>query len=319
MPALRAIDLFCGAGGFTTGLKAAGFDVRLGVDIDAGAIGVYRANHPEHRGEVLDVSDVEATVALARAAAPDLDLVAGSSPCQDFSMCGNQTEAGRASLTVDFARVVAGLAPPAFVLENVPTIVNTAAYAELCTLLRDAGYSITTLVLNAKYRGTARRRRRARVRHARGASAAARPGSACTRQRRGKREARVTVRDVLGPRCGDYVWVAPRNRFFPGVLSVDRVYPTLRSHRGKCLERPPAAYQARYEDAGPVGEAFVLDEAAAAAIASFPASYTWPCRRVDAGVYIGNCVPPQMAATVGRALLEAGLFCAAGRPVRPRR
>ena len=40
----KAIDLFCGAGGLSTGLKKSGFQICLGVDIDEAALKTYKHN-----------------------------------------------------------------------------------------------------------------------------------------------------------------------------------------------------------------------------------------------------------------------------------
>ena len=40
----KAIDLFCGAGGLSTGLKKSGFRLCLGVDIDEKALKTYKCN-----------------------------------------------------------------------------------------------------------------------------------------------------------------------------------------------------------------------------------------------------------------------------------
>ena len=46
---LTAIDLYCGAGGLTEGLKQAGFSVVGAVDVSPLAIEAFEANHPETR------------------------------------------------------------------------------------------------------------------------------------------------------------------------------------------------------------------------------------------------------------------------------
>ena len=45
---LTAIDLFCGAGGLSVGLKKAGFRVVAGVEVDEVAAASYRMNHRKH-------------------------------------------------------------------------------------------------------------------------------------------------------------------------------------------------------------------------------------------------------------------------------
>lgn len=46
-PAGQAIDLFCGCGGISEGLKLAGYDVRAGVDIEEKYIRTFRHNFPD--------------------------------------------------------------------------------------------------------------------------------------------------------------------------------------------------------------------------------------------------------------------------------
>jgi SAM-dependent methyltransferase len=75
-----ALDLCCGAGGWTDGLLAAGFSV-IGVDI---------VRRPEYRGRLVlsNVLDVEATVAVIQRAARGrrIRVVVKSPPCQRFSL-----------------------------------------------------------------------------------------------------------------------------------------------------------------------------------------------------------------------------------------
>jgi len=44
--AVTAVDLFCGCGGLTHGLLAAGIDVEAGIDNDERMEYAYRANNP---------------------------------------------------------------------------------------------------------------------------------------------------------------------------------------------------------------------------------------------------------------------------------
>lgn len=306
---LKAVDLFCGAGGFTCGLSEAGIDVRLGLDVNADAVSVYNANH-DHPAVVHDISDVDGTVSFIKEAGP-VDIVAGSSPCQEFSLSGKQQEGELASLTLDFGRVVYAIRPNVFMLENVPNMVHSEAYRAMETLLIDAGYSVTVLVMNSKYCRTAQCRRRAIICGVLGGGECLHALQALVQksQKELKAGPPTTIRDVLGSdRCGDTIYFAPRNRFYPAVLSTDRVYPTLRSHRGKCIERPPAKYKPRYEDAGPIEKAFVMEPVDAARIASFPDTYSWPCSREKAGAFIGNSVPPAMITMVVKFMKQAGVF-----------
>src|SRR5688572_23479874 len=82
-----AIDLFCGAGGLTQGLRDAGFEVIGAVDVAELATDAYELNHP---GVVLwrrDIRRLSPAAMLKRLDLQpgELDLLAGCPPCQGFS------------------------------------------------------------------------------------------------------------------------------------------------------------------------------------------------------------------------------------------
>ena len=84
---LTAIDLFCGAGGLTLGLKRAGFRVLAGVEMEDSPAKTYRANHPDTHCFQNDIRRLGAAqlikaIGLKRG---QLDLLAGCPPCQGFS------------------------------------------------------------------------------------------------------------------------------------------------------------------------------------------------------------------------------------------
>src|SRR5439155_17789936 len=61
-----AIDLFCGAGGVTTGYKAAGIHVIAAIDNDPNARRSYGLNHPEVKLFDDDIHELDPTVLMAR-------------------------------------------------------------------------------------------------------------------------------------------------------------------------------------------------------------------------------------------------------------
>jgi DNA (cytosine-5)-methyltransferase 1 len=83
---LTSIDLFCGCGGFTLGLKQAGLTTLAAIDFAPDAIAVFRANFPD----VPVVLEHDLTAfppqALAELIGRDhVDVVVGGPPCQGFS------------------------------------------------------------------------------------------------------------------------------------------------------------------------------------------------------------------------------------------
>lgn len=124
-----AIELFCGVGGFGLGLKQAGFDVTLGVEIDemAGKYAAYNLPTMEvlagpKLGDVRRIGG-----AVLGAARPDrgsdVAVLAGGPPCQGFSGAGKRNARDPLNrLVAEFARIVLEVMPRSFVLENVPGI-----------------------------------------------------------------------------------------------------------------------------------------------------------------------------------------------------
>ena len=83
----KAIDLFCGCGGLTLGLKQAGFEVIGAVDNDSLAVETYKANHPEVYVWEEDICALTTLKAKRKLGIKkgELDLLAGCPPCQGFS------------------------------------------------------------------------------------------------------------------------------------------------------------------------------------------------------------------------------------------
>lgn len=128
----KAIDLFCGAGGITEGLKQAGFEVIYAVDSNEDCKLNYDANHSDAslEGHEMEVADIREIDPADLDIEPDeVDVVAGGPPCPTFSVVGRSkinsidgrknSEDERHQLYVDFLRFVDYFQPKAFIMENV--------------------------------------------------------------------------------------------------------------------------------------------------------------------------------------------------------
>ena len=297
-----AVDLFCGAGGSACGLTAAGFDVRMGLDHDAAALRVYRANH-SHEARQMDLGDVGRVVETLRAVGP-IDVLSASPPCTDFSSAGNREERNHvAGLTVACARVAVTLGVRCVLIENVPELLRSRAWAEARDLLVGSGYSMVVLRVNSAACGVAQVRRRVFVVATLGCDELA--------LRRVEQEAAgfnrtpadaPSVRSCLADPAVATYWNNARSRHSSCVRSADLPSPTLRCN---CLASPPPHYEPRLDDAGPLSEARVLTVDEMGQVASFPPGYFDSVQhRTVAGKFIGNCVPPLMAEQVARWVLD---------------
>lgn len=114
------VDLFCGAGGLSEGLRQAGFDPRVAVDFDPNAIATYKANHPETETILGNVEHVTGEQIKRLARSNDIDLIAGGPSCQGFSTHGKRIQDDpRNFLFKHFVRLVDEVRPKMFLMENV--------------------------------------------------------------------------------------------------------------------------------------------------------------------------------------------------------
>lgn len=123
METFKAIDLFCGAGGLSLGLKNSGFDIILGVDIDESALKTYKNNFNKTQILNEDIRYVTSSTIskLTGIAKGDNFLLAGCPPCQGFSNIGKRDQKDiKNQLVFDYVRLVMELEPSFILMENVP-------------------------------------------------------------------------------------------------------------------------------------------------------------------------------------------------------
>lgn len=119
-PRLALIDLFCGAGGLSEGLRQAEFRPLVGVDVDPRILATYAANHPHSKPLLADVATVTGKRLLRLAGTDEIDLLAGGPSCQGFSTHGKRLQDDpRNLLFKEFVRLVKEVQPKFFLMENV--------------------------------------------------------------------------------------------------------------------------------------------------------------------------------------------------------
>ena len=164
---LKAIDLFSGCGGLTTGLKLAGFNVIGAVELDLKARETYSLNHPDvpligSDIRSLPTNKVKKVLALKKG---ELDLLAGCPPCQGFSTLRNKNRSthaadGRNDLIEEFERFTINLLPKLVMMENVAGLATYSKFQKFVRTLRDLGYTLDYKVLDVSNFGVPQRRKR---------------------------------------------------------------------------------------------------------------------------------------------------------------
>jgi DNA (cytosine-5)-methyltransferase 1 len=164
--ARTAVDLFCGSGGVTAGLKAVDWTVLVAVDNDPVASATYRANHPEVVFVEDDIHKGQTIRAIKKAVdGRAVDLLVVCAPCQPFSSQNRKrAEDPRQQLLIRSLAATRALRPKLIFFENVPGLAGPRHRAVLECLsqgLRKLGYTVTEPALkDASSFGVPQRRRR---------------------------------------------------------------------------------------------------------------------------------------------------------------
>ncbi len=161
-----AISLFAGAGGCSLGFGQAGYDVRFATDIDADAVESYRRNFPRTPCEAADIRQLTADAVLQRIGLNPggLDMLLGGPPCQGFSSAGGKAgDDPRNSLLSHYVRLLAGIRPKWFVMENVEGLLTSGGGSpvrDTVAAFLEAGYSLNLEKVYAQGYGIPQRRKR---------------------------------------------------------------------------------------------------------------------------------------------------------------
>lgn len=159
--AIRAVDVFCGIGGLSYGLRSAGIEVVLGLDIDASCRYAYETNNA---GAVFLETDVrEVSFADFEGYYDQSEVVAlvGCAPCQPFSShTRRNTPDEDCELVDEFARLIREGIPDLVSMENVPGLAKHESFRRLLEVLENLEYEVDHDIINFYDYGVPQRRRR---------------------------------------------------------------------------------------------------------------------------------------------------------------
>ena len=321
-----AIDLFCGCGGLSLGLRRAGFKVVAAIDNDDLSAATYRRNHPNTYFIEKDICLIDPRFLMKELNMEpgDLDLLAGCPPCQGFSTL--RTLNGRRTivepmneLVFQFVRFVRVFLPKTIMMENVPGLLRDVRMKRIEEALGNLGYEWDADIFDAAKYGVPQRRLRMILIGSRSGC----PSFAPAVQRR--RTVAEAIQGLPSPNISsDPVHNYPVRRA-PHVMSLIRRIPKdggsrtdlptecqLRCHRefdgfkdiygrmawrepaptitGGCINPSKGRYLHPEED-----RAITLREAAL--LQSFPKTYIFDMSkgRYPAARLIGNALPPKFA------------------------
>lgn len=308
------VSTFTGCGGSSLGYSMAGYRELLAVEWDANAVATFRLNFPDvpvYHGNISALS-VECVLELTGLRSGELDVLDGSPPCQGFSTAGKRIlDDPRNSLFREYVRLLRGLRPTVFVMENVSGMVKgkmRLVFVDILKELKASGYRASVRLMNAKYFSVPQSRQRIIFIGVRNdlAVAPSHPVAATRVVTIREAWAAVVVQQGEGE-IGNYAIGKEWARLRPGekskryqslVRSIwDQPSPTLTRTSGSA-----SAASVTHPD-----ECRKFSSAEAKRIGSFPDDFQFEGKWADTLARIGNSVPPlfmrAIAAHIRTALL----------------
>lgn len=156
-----AVDLFCGAGGLSYGMKQAGVEICAGIDIDPTCRHPFESNVGAEFYEQ-DIADLSPRLVESLFGEASIKVLAGCAPCQPFS---SYTNGGRVpgdewQLLAKFGEMVTELQPEVVTMENVPRLQRYPIFRKFLETLDHAGYRCSYDVVRCAEYGVPQMRRR---------------------------------------------------------------------------------------------------------------------------------------------------------------
>jgi DNA (cytosine-5)-methyltransferase 1 len=157
---MRAIDLFCGAGGSSWGARLAGAEILAGFDAWEAATQAFKGNFPGASVYTKFLEEVD-PLSVRRSIGP-VELLLASPECSSHSPARGAAERCDQSRDTAFhiVRFADAFKPRWIVVENVVSMRRWPKYTEFKDSLDGLGYHTRELVLNSADFGVPQRRKR---------------------------------------------------------------------------------------------------------------------------------------------------------------
>ena len=167
---MKAIELFCGAGGMSLGAKYAGIETLLSIEHNRDAAATHRANDLSGITLQMDVRNYDFRQHKMVYENPDcltkgIDLIYGGPNCTSFSCAknGSKGEADEKNMIPEFIRACREARPWYFVMENVPALAgkrHREYFESVISDLAALGYHVSWGIRSAPDFGLATKRKR---------------------------------------------------------------------------------------------------------------------------------------------------------------
>jgi DNA (cytosine-5)-methyltransferase 1 len=136
------VELFAGGGGLALGMEQAGFESILLNEMDKHACNTLRHNRPNWNVIQCDISDIDFTTINT-----EVDVITGGFPCQSFSYAGKSLgfEDTRGTLFYQMARAIKETKPKVFMAENVKALLthdNGRTLETIRKVIEEIGYTL---------------------------------------------------------------------------------------------------------------------------------------------------------------------------------